>query len=119
LASSVDSPWTAVTLIGLAGAGQAGFSSNLFTLTSDLFPEKVVGSVVGFGGMFGAIGGILMAQTAGRVVHATGSYGALFLAVPLAYLFAIGMIHLLSPRLEPLKVSDLTERSRLRARGGT
>ncbi|HTN92692.1 MAG TPA: hypothetical protein VL242_53855, partial [Sorangium sp.] len=41
---------------------------NLFTLTTDMFPSQAVGSAVGFGGMAGAIGGMLIAQIAGRVL---------------------------------------------------
>jgi len=52
----VESTWSAVFLIGLAAACHQGFSANLFTLTSDMFPARAVGSVVGIGGMAGAIG---------------------------------------------------------------
>jgi ACS family hexuronate transporter-like MFS transporter len=107
-AANAQSTWTAVVLIGLAAAGHLGFTGNLFTLTSDVFPEKTVGSVVGFGGMFGAVGGILLAQTAGRVLQATGSYYTLFVAAPAAYLVAIAVVHGLLPRLEPLPASALT-----------
>jgi MFS transporter, ACS family, hexuronate transporter len=106
-AANARSTWTAVVLIGLAAAGHLGFAGNLFTLTSDLFPEKAVGSVVGFGGMFGAVGGILLAQTAGRVLQATGSYYTLFAAAPVAYLLAVGVVHGLLPHLEPLPESEL------------
>jgi ACS family hexuronate transporter-like MFS transporter len=106
-ASSAESVWTAAVLIGLATAGHQGFSANLFTLPSDLFPEKAVGSVVGTGGMAGAIGGIFVAQLAGRVLEATGSYFVLFVAAPAAYFLAIGVIQILSPRFTPVDADDL------------
>jgi ACS family hexuronate transporter-like MFS transporter len=106
-ASSAESVWTAAVLIGLATAGHQGFSANLFTLPSDLFPEKAVGSVVGTGGMAGAIGGIFVAQAAGRVLEATGSYFILFVAAPAAYLLALGVIQVLSPRFKPVDATDL------------
>ena len=106
-ASNVESPWTAAILIGLATAGHQGFSANLFTLTSDLFPQRAVGSVVGIGGMAGAVSGMLLAELVGRVLQSTGSYYFLFLAPPVAYLLAIGIIHLFLPRLEPLTESEL------------
>ena len=106
-AANAESVWTGAVLIGLATAGHQGFSANLFTLPSDLFPEKAVGSVVGIGGMAGAIGGIFVAQLAGRVLEATGSYYLLFLAAPTAYFVALVVIQLLSPRLEPVDVADL------------
>jgi ACS family hexuronate transporter-like MFS transporter len=108
-AAQAESVWTAAILVGLATAGHQGFSANLFTLPSDLFPEKAVGSVVGLGGMAGAIGGIFVAQVAGRVLEATGSYYVLFLAAPTAYLLALAMIQSLSPRLEPVESVDLPE----------
>ncbi len=41
--------------------------ANLFTLTSDMFPRKAVGSVVGIGGFAGAMGGFFMNLGAGRL----------------------------------------------------
>jgi ACS family hexuronate transporter-like MFS transporter len=93
--------WPAVLLIGLAAAGHQGFSANLFTLTSDLFPSRAVGSVVGIGGMAGAVGGMLIAKIVGYVLQWTGSYKVPFLIAGSAYLMALGVIHLLTPRLEP------------------
>ena len=101
LATHSDSLWTAVFLVGLATAAHQGFSANLFTLTSDLFPGPAVGSVVGFGGMAGALGGMLLAQIAGRVLLWTGSYSWLFAAAACAYFAAVLWIHALSPELRP------------------
>jgi len=103
LAPKVDNMWTAVALIGLAAAAHQGFSANLFTLTSDLFPRRAVSSVVGIGGMAGAVGGILMQSASGRVVDATGSYERLFLIAAVVYVFSVVMIHILSPRLQPVQ----------------
>ena len=104
LAARVSSLWGAVALISLATAAHQAFSANLFTLTSDLFPRSAVASVVGVGGMAGAIGGMLIAQIAGRVLDITHSYAPLFLFPPLAYLAALTWIHVLSPRLEPAQL---------------
>jgi len=104
LATRADSLWSAVFLVGLATAAHQGFSANLFTLTSDLFPARAVGSVVGIGGMAGAIGGMLIAQVAGRVLQWTQSYSSLFIAAACAYFLAVLLVHLLSPRLEPAQL---------------
>jgi ACS family hexuronate transporter-like MFS transporter len=101
----VEGLWGAVLLIGLAAAAHQGFSANLFTLSSDIFPAQAVGSVVGFGGMAGAIGGMLMAKVVGYVLQWTGSYMIPFLIAGVAYLFALAIIHALSPRLEPAKIT--------------
>jgi MFS transporter, ACS family, hexuronate transporter len=100
----VESTWSAVLLIGLAAACHQGFSANLYTLTSDMFPAQAVGSVVGMGGMAGAIGGWFIADVVGYVLQWTGSYMIPFVMAGIAYLVALGVIHVLTPRLEPARV---------------
>jgi ACS family hexuronate transporter-like MFS transporter len=97
----VESTWSAVTLIGIAAACHQGFSCNLYTIASDMFPTQAVGSVVGIGGMAGAIGGIFIAPVVGHVLQWTGSYRVPFLIAGSAYLVALGFIQILSPKLEP------------------
>jgi ACS family hexuronate transporter-like MFS transporter len=101
---SLDAKWIAVLLIGTATAAHQGFSANLFTLTSDMFPRRAVGSVVGIGGFAGAMGGVLMNLGAGRLLDKTGNYIAMFAIAASAYLLALLIIHLLVPRLEPVKL---------------
>jgi ACS family hexuronate transporter-like MFS transporter len=102
----IEAKWVAVLLIGVAAAAHQGFSANLFTLTSDMFPRKVVGSVVGVGGFAGAMGGVLMNLAAGRVRDLTGSYFVMFSVAASAYLLALLTIQLLVPRLEPVDPSQ-------------
>jgi ACS family hexuronate transporter-like MFS transporter len=101
LASGAKDLWFAVGLISLAAAAHQGWSANLFTLVSDMFPRKAVGSVVGLGGAAGAVGGMLIAKITGYILEATGSYVPVFLIAAFAYLVALGVIHLLVPKLEP------------------
>jgi MFS transporter, ACS family, hexuronate transporter len=103
-ASGAKDLWVAVALISLAASAHQGWSANLFTLVSDTFPRQAVGSVVGLGGMAGAIGGMLIAKLTGYLLQVTGSYVPVFLIAAFAYLVALGVIHLLVPRLEPAKV---------------
>ena len=101
-ASRVSSLWGAVLLIGLAAAAHQGWSANLFTLASDLFPRRAVGSVTGFGGMLGAVGGMLVAIAVGVLLQKThGNYVPLFFIAGFAYLFAWLVIFLFSPDLKP------------------
>ncbi len=100
----IESTWGAVLLIGLAAAAHQGFSANLFTLTSDMFPAEAVASVVGMGGMAGAIGGMLIAKVVGYALQWTGSYMIPFLIAGCAYLLAVAAIHLLTPRLQPAEI---------------
>jgi MFS transporter, ACS family, hexuronate transporter len=101
----VESTWSAVLLIGLAAACHQGFSANLYTLTSDMFPARAVGSVVGIGGMAGAIGGLFIATVVGHVLQWTGSYRVPFLIAGSAYLLALVVIHALAPRMEPARIN--------------
>jgi MFS transporter, ACS family, hexuronate transporter len=102
IASQTKSAWTAVLLIGLATACHQGWSANIFTLASDMFPRRAVGTVVGFGGFAGGVGGILIAEFAGRVLNANPSYYLpMFVVGGTIYLIALGVIHALAPRLEP------------------
>ena len=104
LASRTHSLWTAVLLVGLAAAAHQGWSANLFTLVSDTFPRKAVGSVVGLGGTAGAIGGMLIAKLTGYILQTTGSYVPVFLIAGTTYLVALAIVHLLAPRLEPARL---------------
>lgn len=103
-ASQVTSLWTAVALISLAAAAHQGWSANIFTTASDMFPKRAVGSVVGFGGMAGAIGGMFIATATGYLLQLTGSYHVVFFLAGVAYLVALAIIHMLAPRLEPANV---------------
>ncbi|HLY59297.1 MAG TPA: MFS transporter [Terriglobia bacterium] len=103
-ASTVSGVWSAVGLIGLAAAAHQGFSANMFTLTSDMFPSRAVASVVGIGGMAGAVGGMLIAKIVGYALQWTGSYTIPFIMAGAAYLIGLACVHMLAPRLEPVKL---------------
>ena len=94
--------WLVVALVGLAGAAHQGFSANIFTLASDLFPKAAVGSVVGIGAMAGAASGFTAQLLTGRIVRI--SYLPCFLYAGSAYIVALLIIHLLSPKLAPAKL---------------
>jgi MFS transporter, ACS family, hexuronate transporter len=100
----VESLWGAVLIIGLAAGGHQGFSANLFAVPSDTFPAQAVGSVVGMGGMAGAVGGMLIAKIVGYTLQWTGSYMLPFFIAGSSYLIALACIHILSPRLEPVRL---------------
>jgi ACS family hexuronate transporter-like MFS transporter len=103
-ASVVTQLWSAVALIGLAAAAHQGWSANIFTSVSDMFPTKAVGSVVGLGGMAGSIGGMLIATAAGLILQLTGHYLILFIICGFAYLIALFIFHVLVPNMEPVKL---------------
>jgi ACS family hexuronate transporter-like MFS transporter len=100
IAQFVSQLWIAVAIIGLATAAHQAWSANLMTLPSDMFPRVAVGSVVGIGGMAGAVGGMLMSKYNGYILDAFGSYQPIFAIAGGAYSVAIVVIHSLSPRLQ-------------------
>ncbi|MCA1936730.1 MAG: MFS transporter, partial [Asticcacaulis sp.] len=99
-AQFVDNLWAAVAIIGLAAASHQAWSANLMTLPSDLFPKQAVASVIGIGGMAGAIGGMLMTTFNGYILEFFKSYQPIFFVAGSAYLIAIFVIHTLTPKLE-------------------
>ena len=95
--------WLAVGLISMAAAAHQGWSANLYTLTSDVFPRSAIGSVVGIGGLGGAFGGMLVAPAVGYWLDFShGAYGPLFLVAGSMYLVALILIQVLLPRLDPV-----------------
>jgi ACS family hexuronate transporter-like MFS transporter len=104
-ASRVESMWTAVALISVAAAAHQGWSANVYTLASDMFPRQAVGSVIGFAGMAGAVGGMLIAKITGYILQTTGSYLPIFVIAGITYLVTLAVVHALSPRLEPARLS--------------
>jgi ACS family hexuronate transporter-like MFS transporter len=105
-ASRVESMWAAVALISLAAAAHQGWSANVYTLASDMFPRQAVGSVIGFAGMSGAVGGMLIAKLTGYILQTTGSYLPVFIIAGTTYLVTLAIVHALSPRLEPARLAS-------------
>jgi ACS family hexuronate transporter-like MFS transporter len=102
----VEDLWAAVYLIGLAAAAHQGFSANMYTLASDMFPRRAVGSIIGIAGTAGAVGGILMQAASGRIKDWTGSYLTMFVAAACVYVLSVLVIHLLAPRLAPAALAE-------------
>jgi ACS family hexuronate transporter-like MFS transporter len=100
-----NSEWVAVALLSLAAAAHQGWSANLFSTTSDMFPRSAVGSVTGIGGMAGSVGGILLATYAGTILQLTHSYATLFVIAGSAYLTALVIILLLAPGLKKVELN--------------
>jgi ACS family hexuronate transporter-like MFS transporter len=102
-ANRLPSLWSAVALLSVAPAAHQGFSANLLTIPSDLFPKKAVASVVGIGGTAGSVGGVLFAIATGWILRATHSYTLLFSVAGSAYLVALLILFLIVPRLTPIE----------------
>ncbi|MCE5228504.1 MFS transporter [bacterium] len=69
IAVRVDNFWLAIFLISMATAGHQGWSANIFTTATDMFPSRYAGSVVGLGGSTGALGGMFMTLLVGMTLQ--------------------------------------------------
>jgi ACS family hexuronate transporter-like MFS transporter len=108
--SEIGNLWITVSLIGLAAAAHQGWSANLFTTASDMFPRRAIGSVVGLGGMAGSIGGATLAVATGYILDRTGgNYMLMFVIAGSAYLLALVIIHALAPKLAPVDEEDVAD----------
>jgi ACS family hexuronate transporter-like MFS transporter len=99
-AGGLNSEWTAVALLSLAASAHQGWSANIFTTASDMFPGEYVGTVVSFGQVGGALGGAIFAAIAGHILQFTHSYIPLFLYSAFAYLVALVVLRALAPGLK-------------------
>jgi ACS family hexuronate transporter-like MFS transporter len=104
--SHLQSEWVAIGLLGIAAGAHQGWSANLYTTVSDMFPKAAVGSVVGIGSMAGAVGGALLAYYTGHVLERTHSYSSLFLLAGSVYLIALGFILICAPGLKKASVAS-------------
>jgi len=103
--------WQAVALISLAAAAHQAWSATIFTTASDMFPRKAVSSIVGIGGMAGAVGGMLFPLLIGYILdtykkmgHIVTGYNIIFFICGCAYLLAWTLMHVLSPRMKKVEL---------------
>jgi ACS family hexuronate transporter-like MFS transporter len=100
IVNSLNSEWATIGLLSLAAAAHQGWSANIYTTASDMFPKSAVGSVTGIGGMAGSACGSLFAIFVGYVLQLTHSnYTVLFGIAASAYLVAFAFLNLLAPGL--------------------
>jgi len=104
LASRVSSLWSAVGILGLATAAHQGWSANLFTTVSDMFPGSSVGAVVGIGGMAGSVGAVLFSLSTGWVLQVYHSYTPLFSVAAASYLVGLVFLQIMAPGLKKADV---------------
>lgn len=97
--------WVAVILLGIATAAHQGWSANLFTTASDMFPKRTVGAVVGLGSAAGSGGGVLFAAMIGRILQVTGSYAILFAIAASSYLLGLLLLTRLAPGLRRAEIA--------------
>ena len=106
-AANISHLWGAVLVIGIATAGHQGFNANMLAMPSDVFPRSAVGSVIGFGGALGGIGGMAFAAYIGQVLDTIGSYTPIFIVAGSVYFIALLVLHLLCPRYTPVDMPSV------------
>ena len=106
LVPHTENIWLAVGLIALAAGGHCGWSANVFSLMSDIFPKKATGTVAGFGGFAGAVGGAIVAFSVGKILQNVGvdGYAIPFAVAGCGYLIALLIVHLLVPRIKTINI---------------
>ena len=97
--------WFAIFIIGFAASAHQAWSANIYTTVSDALPKNMVASVIGFGGMAGTFGAVLVAKLAGWLFdhykglgHIETGYYIMFIISGLAYLAAWSVMHFLVPK---------------------
>jgi ACS family hexuronate transporter-like MFS transporter len=98
--------WMVVFLIALATAGHQSWASNIFTIVSDIYPKKIVGSMVGVCGFAGAVGGALAASFVGFILQTTHSYFLILSVASSVYIVNWLIIIFIIPKIEPIRLKQ-------------
>ncbi|MGQ9632830.1 MAG: MFS transporter [Bryobacteraceae bacterium] len=98
-------PVLAIALVSIATASHQGWSANLFTTTSDVFPKQAVASVTGIGGCMGGVGGVLFSALLPGYVVSHFGYTPIFLGMGLLHLTALVVVHKLLGKMQPVQVA--------------
>jgi ACS family hexuronate transporter-like MFS transporter len=93
----------AIALFCLAYFGQQSWSTLVMVLPTDIFPQRVVGSVAGLVGFGGAMGGILFGELAGYLLDRGCGYGAVFAIAGTLHVAAFLIILAAIPTMAPLR----------------
>jgi MFS transporter, ACS family, hexuronate transporter len=95
--------FVAIALISLATAAHQGWSANLYTTVSDVFPKSAVASVTGIGGFMGGMGGVIFTALLPAYIVTHFGYGPVFVIMGSAHLVAFACVHFLMGRMERIK----------------
>jgi ACS family hexuronate transporter-like MFS transporter len=106
LVTQVQNVWIAAGIIGLAAAAHSGFASNIFTITSDIYPKKAVATMVGMSGFAGAVGGAFSATFVGLILQWTHQYFIVFACASAMYLLTWGILKVFVPKIEPITLTE-------------
>jgi ACS family hexuronate transporter-like MFS transporter len=110
LARYTTDMWVVIGLISLAVLGNSAWSANIYTIVSDMLPKKAVSSVIGIGGMAGAIGGVIFPLFIGFILdyykginNLVAGYNIIFIVCSLSFLVAWVLMHFVTPKMKPVR----------------
>ena len=99
--------WIVVTLISISVAANQAWSANIFAIVPDMFPKKAISSVVGLGGMAGAIGSVLFPLFIGYILdfykgagNIVTGYNIIFIICGSSFMLAWVIIHFIIPKMQ-------------------
>ncbi|MDR0499375.1 MAG: MFS transporter, partial [Holophagales bacterium] len=102
--------WFPIVIIGIGASAHQAWSANIYTTVSDMFPKKVVASIIGIGTMSGGIGAVLVSKTGGWLFdyykalgHIETGYTLMFIFCALAYVLAWVIMKMLVPQFKLVK----------------
>jgi len=106
-----SSMWVVVTFISISAAANQAWSANIFAIVPDMFPRRAISSVVGLGGMAGAIGSVLLPLFIGFILdfyknagNIVAGYNIIFIICGSSFMVAWGIIHFLVPTMEKVRI---------------
>lgn len=106
MAVLAENPLVAIGLISLATAAHQGWSANLYTTVSDVFPKSAVASVTGIGGCVGGVGGVLFSALVPGYVVTNFGYTPVFLVMGAFHLTGLLLVHLLMRDMKPIALNE-------------
>jgi ACS family hexuronate transporter-like MFS transporter len=82
-----------IALVSLATSSHQGWSANLFTTVTDVFPKNAVATVISIGGTLGGLGGAIFASLIPGFVVTHFGYTPVFLGFGIFHLTGLLIVH--------------------------
>jgi MFS transporter, ACS family, hexuronate transporter len=92
-------------IFSLAFFGQQSWSTLVMVLPTDMIPQRAVGALAGLVGFGGAMGGIVLGQSAGWLLDHGYSYAPVLAISGSLHVAAFALICLVIPKIKPLSIA--------------
>ena len=97
-----ENPYIAIALISLATAAHQGWSANLYTTVSDVFPKSAVASATGIGASVGGLGGVIFSTLLPGYIVTYFGYVPMFCMMGVFHIIALIFLHRFMGELKPI-----------------